>query len=142
MSSYDNRTFFGSKMIDVEDEIFIDNSLIQYSEVFDVFNSNNNGFQYYDDINKIEKNFLIQLDELKKENQQIQLKTQTDKVLKVNANWLITIYWKKILKEYLFYRLKEARTFKCIKNSDVMNKKIDNYIYDYIENNLLSVYTF
>ena len=46
-SYYEPRTFFGSKMINVENTIIIDEKTIQYSEIND--NTNNNGYQYYND---------------------------------------------------------------------------------------------
>ena len=62
-SSFDARTFFGSKMIDIEDSILVDNSEIQYSEIFDVIDKRNNGYQYYIDIDNVEKMGLAALTE-------------------------------------------------------------------------------
>lgn len=141
-SIYDNRTFFGSKMIELEDDIIIDNYIIQYSEVYDVNDKKNTGFQYYKDNNNVERNYLIFLDNIKNNNQTITMLSQNLVDLKVNTNWLLIIDWKQILKDYLFYKLKEARTFKTVKYSDTTKENINLYIYDYIEQNLLSKYDF
>ena len=62
--------------------------------------------------------------------------------LTINTNWLLIINWKVILEEYLFYRLKEARTFKAVKYSDTIKENINIYIHDYIQQNLMSRYDF
>lgn len=141
-SVYDNRTFFGSKMIELEDDITIDNFIIQYSEVYDTLDKRNTGYQYYNDINNIERKYLIFLDKLKNNNQIITMLSQNLVDLTVNTNWLLIIDWKTILTDYLFYKLKEARTFKTIKYNDTTKENINLYIYDYIEHNLLSRYDF
>ena len=58
-SVYDNRTFFGSKMVDIEDLISVDNSVIQYTEVYDEIDKRNTGYQYYDDKYNIEREYLV-----------------------------------------------------------------------------------
>lgn len=141
-SVYDNRTFFGSKMVDIEDLIFVDNSVIQYTEVYDEIDKRNNGYQYYEDIYNIEKDYLVMLDDIKSLNQNITLLSQHDIDLNINTNWLIVINWKVILEEYLYYRLKEARTFKVIKYSDTIKENINIYIRDYIQQNLINRYDF
>lgn len=141
-SFFDPKTFFGSKMIDIEDEITIDNSLIQYSEVFDELNTNNNGFQYYNDIDYLEKIYLISLSDVKYNNHTITLSSQSLLDQLNNTNWTILINWKDILTNYLFYRLKEVRTFKCINYNEVIGENINVFINKYIINNLLNRYQF
>lgn len=139
---YDNRTFFGSKMIDIEDVIFVDNSVVQYSEVFDIIDKRNDGYQYYVDINEVEKNYLMMLDELKNNNQTLTLLSQNTIDLAINTNWVLLIDWKTILKEYLFYKLKEVRTFKTITYKDITKENINLYIHDYINENIIDRYDF
>lgn len=138
-TSLEPKTFFGSKMVDVEDSIYFDNSEVQYSEVRDVSNNKNNGYQYLVK-NILEKTTLINLDDVKSKYSTISLVSQTEADMEKNTQWSINIDWVNILSDYLFYRLKEARTFKCIKYSDVISENINYYVYDYIKNNILNRY--
>ena len=141
-SSFDPKTFFGSKMIDIEDEIIIDDSEIQYSEIQDTGNTNVNGYQYYNDIDFLEKILLEELTKTKDKFHNIILLSQNTIDLQNNTNWNILISWKDMLSEYLFYRLKEARTFKAIKYTDVLSENINLFIKKYIEVNILNRYQF
>lgn len=141
-SSYDSKTFFGSKMIDIEDSILVDDSEIQYSEVYDIVDKRNTGYQYYDDIDDDEKIYLVNLSTVKDSNQTITLVSQSASDKRLNTNWTIVIDWKNILIEYLYLKLKEARTFKTIKFDNVLSENINLYIRKYIQNNLLSRYGF
>lgn len=140
--SNDVKTFFGSKMIDVEDIISVDNSKIQYSEVFDSGNTQDNGYQYYEDIDYKEKIYLKDLSLLKSSNHSINLVSQSNVDLKNNTQWTMTINWKNILSEYILYKLKNRRTFKCIKYTDVMSENINIFMKKYIQNNLIGRYEF
>ena len=141
-SSFDSKTFFGSKMIDIEDSIIVDNKLIQYSEVFDTVDKRNNGYQYYNDIDHIEKIYLVNLFDVKNNHHTITLGYQSSVDLRLNTNWTILVNWKDVLIEYIYLKLKEARTFKTIKFDNVLSENINLYIKKYIENNLTSRYNF
>lgn len=136
------KTFFGSKMIDIEDQIIIDESNIQYSEIFNTGETNNNGYQYYNDIDYLEKTYLVNLSYTKYSYHSMDLMSQTDMDLQNNTNWTLSISWKEILIDYLFYKLKEYRTFKCIKYTDILSENINLYIRDYIKTNLVNRYQF
>lgn len=142
MSTFDPKTFFGSKMIDVEDEITVDESQIQYTEIIDSSNTNNNGYQYFVDVDDLETEFLKDLTVLKEDKHNIVLLPQSTLDLTNNTNWNLVIDWKDILLEYLFYKLKEFRTFKCINYTDVLSENINFFIREYITNNLLNRYKF
>ena len=139
-SSFDARTFFGSKMIDIEDDILIDDSLIQYSELYDTEDKRNNGYQYYNDIDNLEKIYLVNLFDVKDTYHTITLGSQSNVDLRLNTNWTILVNWKDILVEYIYLKLKEQRTFKTIKFDNVLSENINLYIKKYIENNLISRY--
>lgn len=141
-SAYDERTYFGSKMIDIEDSIDIDNSIIQYSEVYNSIDKSNNGYQYYIDSDDIEKKYLVKLYTIKNDNHTMSLNSQSTSELRTNTKWLLIIDWKSILLKYLYLKIKESRTFKTIKNSNVLNENINYYIKSYITNNLMSRYDF
>jgi len=154
-SSKEIKSFFGSKLVDIEDSIIINDISIQYSEVVDKVNIQNDHYQYYD-ISAIhqEKNILRSLDDVKYENHSIDIYSQvTNKsIISVssakpntivpnrNFEWVININAKSILREYLFLRLKEARTFKTIRSDDLVERNVNNYINDYIDNNMLNRY--
>jgi len=141
-SSFDARTFFGSKMIDIEDNVLIDDSLIQYSEVFDIEDKRNNGYQYYNDIDNLEKIYLVSLYDIKDTYHTTTLGSQSNIDLRLNTNWTILVNWKDILIQYIYLKLKEQRTFKTIKFENVLSENINLYIKKYIQNNLTSRYGF
>ena len=93
----DTKTFFGSKMVDIEDSIIIDDSYIQYEEVYDTIDKKNNGYQYYNDIDNLEKSYLNYLSDLKNNKHTLVLSSQNRIDLSINTNWLFTIEWKNIL---------------------------------------------
>ncbi|MFA5585354.1 MAG: hypothetical protein WDA02_02250 [Saccharofermentanales bacterium] len=127
-------------MMEIEDSIKIDESTIQYSEVYNMSNPNNNGYQYYNDIDLLEKIYLIDLFNIKLEHHNINLLPQSDIDMENSTKWLLNINYENILMDYLFYRIKESRTFKCIKYTDVLSENINNYIRSYIRTNILNRY--
>ena len=80
--------------------------------------------------------------DLKNNKHTLVLTSQNRIDLSINTNWLFTIEWKNILREYLFYKLKESRIFKTIKYIDTPKQNINLYIRDYIESNLINKYDF
>ena len=143
-SSKEIKSFFGSKLIDIEDTIYINDISIQYSEVVDKVNIQNDHYQYYDpNILHPETNILRSLDDVKYENHSIDIYSQTDpSVTSVNRNfeWIMVINAKNILREYLFLRLKESRVFKTITSTDLVERNVNSYINDYIDDNILNRY--
>ncbi len=138
----DTKTFFGSKMVDIEDTITVDNSTIQYSEVYKTGTTENNGYQYFQDIDNLESIYLVDFTNVKFDNHTITLVSQSTIDLKNNTQWQISINWKTILREYMFYHLKNRRTFKCIKYTDVLSENINLFLRKYITDNLLNRYQF
>jgi hypothetical protein len=45
-----------------------------------------------------------------------------------------------ILRNYIFHKIKQVRTFKGIKNSDTYSKSVNDSIYAYIDNNIIKRY--
>lgn len=134
------RNFLGSKMVEIEDTIIIDDISIQYSEV--VSDGNDRGFQHFIYNSDLEIIFLKNLSILKNENSSIELQSQSFVDLDNNTRWLIRINCKKILEDYLFLRIKENRTFKCIYYQDLNGYDINTYIRRYINQNILNRYQF
>lgn len=141
-NAYDPKTFFGSKMVDVEDNIIIDDINIQYSEIFNNEKPENNGYQYFEDLDKLERLILQNLSDLKLNKHTINLVSQSTVDLQNNTQWTLYIDWKDILIEYIFYQLKNRRTFKCVKFDNILSENINYYIREYIKNNLLNRYNF
>jgi len=135
----EQKVFFNSKIMDIEDEIIIDNKSIQYYQIIDNNDDFGFGYQYYTKISK-EKFEFLDVIVLKKSNHSITLLQQDDVDKMYNTKWSININSRNILREYLFAKVKEYRTFKTLKSSDFLNKNINASIYDYINNNILDRY--
>jgi hypothetical protein len=129
------KSYFGSTLMDIEDEIFINNLSISYSDY--------NNYQYYDNnFNTNETEKIVSLTELKRDNHTINIINQDEINLTNNTKWEIDINIKKILKEYLFARIKESRTFKTIRDNNTKDNDINQSIYNYIIFNILNRYEF
>ena len=133
-------TFFCSKIMDIEDLVSITDKCIQYYQINSI-GTTSYGYQYYD------KNFLEELNildvvKLKIDNHAINLLQQSTIDEQNNTKWQIQINAKNILTEYLFAKIKEARTFRSMKYSNFINKNINQSVYDYITLNLLDRYRF
>jgi len=139
MNQKELRTFFGGKIIYSEDNIYINNDSINFSQVVSDIN---NGYQYYDVSlakNK-EVNYYENLTDLKANNQSISLFSQNSASLNNNTKWEITINGSTILKDYLFFKIKEQRVFKNINSDEVYSNDINNAIYEYINANIFGRY--
>lgn len=139
MSSKEIKSFFGSKLIDIEDEIYVNDISIQYSEVVDKINIQNDHYQHFNKKDHPETTILKSLDDVKFENHSLDVYSQND-VANNNFEWIMVINTKNILRDYLFLKLKESRVFKCVKSTEVVGANINNFIYDYIDNNILNRY--
>jgi len=142
-SATEIKSFFGSKLIDIEDQIYINDMSIQYSEIVDKVNIQNDHYQYYDtNILHPEINITRGLDDIKYENHSIDIYSQNETTSDKNLNfeWIIIINAKNILREYLFLRLKENRVFKTVRSEDLVERNIDTYINNYIDVNMLNRY--
>jgi hypothetical protein len=128
------KSYFGSNLIDIEDIINIDNNTIQYSD--------ENDYQYYDNTNTNETNKNLNLTTLKDEYHTLSIQTQDIYNIQNNTKWNIDIDIKSILKEYLFARIKENRTFKTVNKGDTKNKDINDSIYNFITYNIINRYEF
>lgn len=130
------RSFFGSKMVDVEDTIEIKSENVIYYQ-------NTNGEQIDSVVESLlSPNVYSQLTD-KLTNHTILLDpTQSASDKDKFTKWVIEIDLKSILFNYVFAKLKEARTFESIQNSQTINNSVSLSINDYIEGNLWSRYGF
>lgn len=139
VSEKEFRRIFGSKMLEIEDIITIDDKSIQFSDV--ISDDNNNGFQDFV-YNSMEEIRNINLYNLKYDNSSIEQQSQTELDKVNNTKWLLNINAKKILQDYLFYKIKENRTFKCIYYEDLYGYDVNTFIRKYIDENVLNRYQF
>jgi len=140
MNQNELRTFFGGKVIYSEDVISVNDDSINFSQVV---SDTNNGYQYFDYSSipvSWETQFYENLTDLKYNNQSISLFSQGSTDMNNNTRWQMSINGASILKDYLFFKIKEQRVFKIIKSSDVYSKNINNAIYEYISNNIFGRY--
>lgn len=139
MNQKEIRTFFGGKIIYSEDNITINNDSINFSQVV---SDNNYGYQHYnyDITSELETQFYENLTDLKENNQTLSLFSQNETTLTTNTKWKIVINGAAILKDYLFFKLKEQRVFKIINSEDVYSNNINNAIYEYISYNIFPRY--
>jgi hypothetical protein len=130
------RSFFGSKMVDVEDVIGIKNSNVIYYQ-------NANGEQMDAVVESALDPIVYSEPISKKDRHVIQLNpTQSPSDKDKFTKWIIDIDLKSLLFEYIFAKLKEARTFEGIPNNQTINNNVNISINDYIEYNLWSRYVF
>lgn len=139
MNQQELRTFFGGKILYSEDNIYINNDAIAFSQVVTDYNY---GYQYYDydNITNWETQFYENLTDLKGNNQSISLFSQNALSLTNNTIWQININGSTILRDYLFFKIKEQRVFKKINSDEVYSNNINNAIYEYVNYNIFSRY--
>ena len=142
----EEETFFGTKVMEIEDEININDKSVQYFHYF--FNAGvndttgltlakNNGYQY-NQLDLFNETFnILDLVDLKLNNHTIIKSQQTVLDEKNNTKWIIEIDTQKVIVEYFFAKIKERRTFKSLTYQNFSNNDINQSIYDYINMNLL-----
>jgi hypothetical protein len=137
----EEKTFFGTKIMDIEDYIEITDKSIQYYELnVSGTSQENNGYQYYELNTFIEDVIIQDIVNIKNENHTIKKTLQSKETEINNTHWKIKIDIKSILSQYIFGKIKETRTFKSIESSVFINRNINKSIYEYIENNILDRY--
>lgn len=149
---YEERAFFGSKMIEIEDTVNVNNTSIQYYQYYvdtslytgktymDL--ARNNGYQYYILNKNLETFYIKDLVQLKVDYHTITKFQQNEIDLKNNTRWEIDIDIYNILKNYIFYNIKNARVFKGLKYTNFLNQSINSSINEYIDNNVMNRYKF
>jgi hypothetical protein len=129
-------SFFGSKMLEIEDMIEVHNL----------------GIIYYQTANKEQLDFEIEssltpvvyssADDKKANHTLVIDETQTSFQRDTKTRYILTIDLKTILTNYLFATLKQARTFEGVRNIMVSNGDIDFAIKEYIIKNVYDRYIF
>ena len=132
----EQKSIFGSKMMDIEDIIILDKRDVVYYQ--NILN------EQLDIIQELLLPPIIHsISDDKKTNHVLKLdESQSSFEKGKNTKWLLDINVRNVLVNYIFSRIKEARTFDGVKNESTISNKVDTAIRNYIEVNLLSRYKF
>ena len=133
---FEESNFFGAKMLEVEDSIYISNQNIIYyqkstGEQIDLAIESSLPTQVYSASDNMKSHQTILLDES-------QLTYQKEN----NTKWILTIDIKDILIDYLFAIMKRYRTFEGITNGYTRTNDVNTAVREYISNNVLNRYKF
>jgi len=136
MNMTEQTSFFGSKMLDIQDSISILNeNLIYYQdqnrEQLNFSLEKNLDPIVYSSVNDKSSNHIIKSDE-----------SQSSIQLTSNTKWNIEIDLNKILSNYIFATLKKYRTFEGVKNNMTIFNNTDSAINDYILKNVINRYKY
>lgn len=134
LTMVEKSSFFGSKMMSIDDEILVDSSNIIYYQ-------NNKSEQINLPLELTYEPLYVNLNNVKIKNCIVYRDDNTFNDLN-NSNWIIEINFKNILLEYLFGKLKNVRTFSGIYVENTQNNNVDLCIKDYIISNLLDRYLY
>jgi hypothetical protein len=127
-------SFFGSKMLEIEDMIVISNQSILYYQTFnkeqlDISVENSLPSIVYNSSDDKLQNHRLYKDD-----------SQTPYQLDKNTKWVMDINLNDILSNYLFAILKQYRTFEGVKNTMTIYNDVDFAIKEYIKNNVINRY--
>jgi hypothetical protein len=128
--------FFGAKMLDIEDSIYIDKADIIWfqrlnNEQLDLTTESTLDSYVYSSSNDKLNNHTLELD-----------KTQSKSQMEKDTRWILTIDLRSIISNYLFATLKKSRTFEGIRNEFTRENDIDIAIKNYITSNILNRYRY
>lgn len=129
-------SFFGSKMLEIED----------------ILDLNNQSIIYYQNLNKEQIDLEIEtslspvvysLSDDKKNNHTLVLDdNQSESQRNSQTKYVMTIQLRTILENYLFAILKQYRTFEGVRNVMCSNNNVNFSIKEYISKNILDRYKF
>lgn len=127
--------FFSSKMIDIEDTIYVKKDDIIYyqninAEQFDISVESSIGSLVYSSINDKNINHKLTLDEKQTPNQR-----------NGNTKWILDINLKEILSNYIFASIKKSRVFEGVRGDMTRYNDVNVAIKNYIDFNILDRYT-
>jgi hypothetical protein len=129
-------TFFGSKMLEIEDSLDLHNQGIIY------YQSSN--FEQIDiSIETSLTPIVYSTSDDKKINHTLIIDdSQSDSQRNTQTRYIMNIDLKTILKNFLFATLKQYRTFEGVRNNMCYSGDINTSIKDYIEKNIVDRYKF
>lgn len=135
-NTVEESNFFGSKMLEIDDTISIENQNIIYyqkynGEQIDIsIESSLTSIIYSSSSDKL-SNHIIEID-----NSQTQYQKEN------NTRWIVNIDLDTILKNYLFAILKKQRTFEKMLTSMTKTNDVNSSINAYIENNVVDRFNY
>jgi hypothetical protein len=129
-------TFFGSKMLETESQISIDNNdIIWYQR------ANNEQIDF--SIESSLKSYFYSSSDNKKNNHRLLIdEKQTQFQRERNTRWILEIDLSSILQNYIFASMKKYRTFEGLKNEMTIYNDVDVALNEYIKSNVLNRYRF
>jgi hypothetical protein len=134
LNMVEESNFFGSKMLEIEDSIYIDVQDIIYFQ-------NSNGEQIDLSSEQILDSNIYSSSTSKKNYHLLELDQTQSTYTRDNATrWIITIDLRNILIDYIFAEMKRWRTFEGIKNNMTLNNDVNSSLKNYINNNVLDRY--
>jgi len=130
----EEKAILGSKMMDIEDVIILDDRDIIYyqntiNEQINLVNETRLSPIIYSISDDKEAKHKLTIDE-----------SQNNFEKQKNTKWIIEIKIRDVLVDYIFAKIKEERTFQGIKNTSTKFNNIDTAIKNYINSNILSRY--
>ena len=136
LSMLEQSTFFGSKMLDIDDKIEILNENIVYfqlsnGEQLNLESEKNLPQIVYDTVIDKKTNHSLKIDESQ---------TEEDKLR--NTRWILDIEVRNILRNYIFASMKKYRTFEGLLNNMTINNNVNAALFDYIDKNVMNRYKF
>lgn len=126
--------FFASKMIDIENDIYIQKQDILYyqnlnGEQLDLSVESSISSNVYSSITSKKDNHTLIIDD-----------TQSDIQRNKNTKWILNINLKNILSDYIFSSIKKFRSFEGLKNNMTRYDNINVAIQRYIDFNIIDRY--
>lgn len=133
-NSYEESNFFGSKMLEIEDFIDIENQDVIYYQ-------KNTGEQIDLSVESTLQSIVYSSAQNKLNNHTLIIdKSQPVYQLNRNTRWILEIKLADILRDYIFSTLKKYRTFEGLKNNMTIEKDVNILIKKYIDNNVMNRY--
>lgn len=133
---YEESNFFGTGLLEIENNIFISNQNIIYyqkdtGEQIDLSNESTLSPIIYSANTDMLSNHTINID-----------KTQSSYQKESNTRWNIQINLKIILTNYIFSQMKYNRTFEGMTNNLTINNDVNIALSNYISNNVNNKYKY
>lgn len=134
LNMVEQSNFFGSKMLEVDNQILIDNSdIIWYQR------PNNEQLDF--SIESSLKSYFYSSSDNKKNAHRLMIDEKQSAFQKErNTKWILQIDLSTILQNYIFASMKKFRTFEGLKNEMTLYNDVDIALKEYIKNNALNRY--
>lgn len=134
LNMLEESNFFGSKMLDIEDSILINNENIIWQQMpngeqIDIETENTLESQFFSSSTFMQQNHKLRLDE-----------SQTQYARDNATNWILDIDINNILVEYIYSQLKRYRTFEGVRSNMTIYNDINLAVRDYVQLNVVNRY--